>query len=258
MSGAENLRRALLELGFDPSSRSNGTPYGQPHPITIGRVRMIAPDERGEIEILKVPSFPMIGQTWALQVQVSDDPIPHPTLLIPVVPIPAYLFLRLHWTQGQASNYTVDLDLPGGGAVFPVLGDSLRVCIVNECPTPTPIAARPVTFQVSIGFAGNRVTAIPRRTVIAAPKLASAAAVTIAIPRSATQVTLGGLEPAAQTPQPIGAQFFDFLGLQVGSVFLAPTAAPIVTDIPQAACVMTLTNTGALDAQVTAVFRIAL
>lgn len=255
----ERLRVALRELGFEPSSRGNGTPYAQPHPITIGRKRLIPPEERGEIEILKIPSFPMMGQTWALQVQIADDAKPwtvDPTVL--VVPSPAYLFLRLHWTQGQADSYTVDLDLPAGGAVFPVLADSLRVCVVNTCPTPTPVGALPVTLLASIGYDGARVTGIPRRTVLATPKLIAGAAITFPIPRSATQVTLGSLAEVVQTPQAAGVQFFDFLGTQIGSAFLAPTAVNVPIDIPQAACVVTLTNTGALASQITAVFRIAL
>lgn len=250
----ENVLRRLDAI----ASGLRQTPYDQAFPISVGRKSTIDRDFRGEQEILRVPSFPMQGRTWAVNVQSVDPPVANGAATWTAIPQYTYQFLRLHWTLGQATEWTVDLDMTGGGVSFAVMADSIRVCFVSEMATPTPTDARAVNVIASVGLAGPRPTALPRRTVIIGEIKTGAGLTSSIIPRGATQVTVSARTTATQVIQPITIQFLDFAGNLLGSGYSPATSMPGPIDIPNGASLITVANTGPADAIGSAVYRIAL
>lgn len=254
------IARLLAELGY-VASDARSTGIAQPHPITVGRPTTIPAKQRGELEILKVPGFPVHGRVWCVGVSVGNKPIPSPAAAplagVVSVPVPKWLSLKLEWTLGNVT-LNADLDLVAGAHAFPVLCDSVRVIAVNEPPDPLPPEAVDIELLATVGHVGSRPTAIPRRTVLMlnVPKTGSSVA---GIPLRATEVTIGSLDQAA-IPVPINMtiRFFDWLGNLVGSTYLSSTSTPRPIDIPQGASIVQVTNPNNVDGDVQLVFRIAL
>lgn len=229
-----------------------GTGYTQPHPITIGRATSIALEQRGRIGILRVPSFPLLGRTWAVNVQVQGDPQPSPG--VPgagpgryAVP---WLALGVQWTQG-ATTFTAELDLPAGGIAFPVTCDSLELFLLNDVPTPTPANARAFTIGASVGYAmGTRPTAIPRRTVDYGT-IPPGGVVALGIPQGAGQVTC--------QKSPGGAtclvRFLSWDGTTVGGT---DSERALDFDVPNAAAFAEITSTDGAPAAFALTYRIQL
>lgn len=230
----------------------DGTGYTQPHPITIGRSTAIALEQRGRIGILRVPSFPLLGRTWAVNVQVQDD-----ALASPGVPgggpgfysVP-WLALGLQWTEG-AITLRAELDLPAAGIAFPVTCDSLELFLLNDVPTPTPANARAFTIGASVGYAmGTRATAIPRRTADYG-SIPAGGTVTRPIPQGAGQVTC--------QKAPGGAtcliRFLSWDGTTVGGT---DSERALDFDLPNGAAFAEITSTDAAPANFALTYRIQL
>lgn len=254
------IARLLAELGY-VAGDAQSTGIAQPHPITVGRPTTIPRTQRGEVEILKVPGFPVHGRVWCIGVQVVNKPAPSPAAAplagVVAVPVPLWLSLKLEWTLGNVT-LSADLDLVAGAHAFPVLCDSVRVIAVNDPPDPLPPEAVDIELAATVGHVGSRPTAIPRRTVrmFNVPKTGQSVA---PIPLRATEVTIGSLNQLAlPTPVSMSVQFFDWLGNLCGSTYLSSTSTPRPIDIPQGASIVVVTNPSNVDIDVQLVFRIAL
>lgn len=255
------LARLLAELGYVGADAA-ASGLSQPHPITIGRENTINPDQSGEIALLNMPSFPIMGRVWCVNVQTISEPVPSkagaPLLGVVALPVPQWLSLRIRWTQGSATAFYADLDLVAGSAAFPVLCDSLQVYAISTPPDPVPPDALPVRLITSVGQQGSRITAIPRRTVYLGELIKLVGTRTVGIPARATEVTLASLDATSKSPQQLGLEFFDWLGNAVGSTYLSPTSTPRPIDLPQGASIVTVTNIGPDNTLAALQFRIAL
>lgn len=238
---------------WNPTPDIEGTGYTQPHPITIGRSTAIALEQRGRIGILRVPSFPLLGRTWAVNVQVQEDePIPSPAVqgggpgryAVP------WLGLALQWTQGSVT-LRAELDLPAAGVAFPVTCDSLELFAINTVPTPTPPLARPFTIAATVGYAmGTRPTAIPRRTILYGT-IPPAGVVVLGVPQGAGQVTCQKAPGGATCT----IRFLAWDGSVVGGT---DSERAIDFDLPSGASFAEITSTDAAPADFALTYRIQL
>lgn len=263
MSSHGIIARLLAELGY-VSGDAASSGVSQPHPITVGRKTTIPANTRGELAILNMPSFPMHGRVWCVNVELATKALkspaiaPSPIVGIVAIPVPQWLSVRLRWSLGATTEYVADLDLVAGSMAFPVLCDSLQISIVNEPPDPLPAGAIDLEVLCSIGHEGARITAIPRRTIImgTVPKLSTKLA---AIPLRATEVTLASIDQAAfPAPLSVTVRFYDWFGNVVGSTYLSATSTPRPIDLPQGASVIEVINPSGSNADVSLMFRIAL
>lgn len=248
----------MSELGEDPfclPANGQRSGFAQPYPVTVGRRTAVPATQRGDVPLLTVPSFPVQGRTWSINVQVAQDLTPNGGVGPGNAPLAfEWLGILVRWTQGSV-QLRAELDLPAGGLACALQCDSLTVYARNFAPDPLPPLPPPLTtFDVdllcTVGFSGGaRPTARPRRTV-GYGVIARTNNTTRAVPLMAQRVALqAGFDGIAH------AQCLDFLGTVVGGLQQTDNH---MSDLPQGTAFLRITNNGGADVPFWAVYELGL
>lgn len=201
--------------------------------------------------ILQVNGREGIARRWLVQV-------------LPVLPDPrggdrapgnAADFLRVAWTSGR-SSMVADLDLPGGGAAFPIFAQSVQLFYAWQSPAPGTRRVAATCVPI-LGESSAWPGMLPTRSVIrVVPGNTAPPGVAFEVPRYATAVCW------AWPPPPTAAVNAFFPAVYEDENGAAVTDARVDTQWQQlpngVSRIMVTQNPLALDRRLAAIFRLSL